>query len=434
MSDLGQRTLIGLLDDTESVEFLAREGLDLKVVPNPALRPLVEWSLRQFRTTGKAPTRAMIDSQFPDLLADNDLADVVDVEETIEWAVDDLKSSFARNMAGDFSRRLSIEITNAAPDERLDVLGKFVTEIAATYMSLQPRTSQVDLTASGDDILGDYQEAVATQGQVRGMAFGLPQIDTMTRGVHEGELCMVAGGAKTGKSWFLNHVAHNEWSRERVTALFTLENSIEMTRMRIACVALGISYEALQAGTLSDEESERLRHWVNDVLLKSETPLLIFNPVNTGATPQAIVQAARAYGADSLIVDQLSHIENGQQRGANQPRTYEVRDILRDLKGLISSGRHRMPCVLAHQINREGMKAADKSGRLEMWHLADSADAERTCDMIFGLYASTDMRAVGRMQFQTLAARRFPGVDFDLLWQIGIGRIGVINSVDLSAV
>ena len=66
-----------------------------------------------------------------------------------------------------------------------------------------------------------------------------------------------------------------------------------------------------------------------------------------------------------------------------------------------------------------------------MWHLADSSAVERYADMVFGLYASTDARAVGQMLFQTLAARRFLGQDWDLLWQIGIGRIGVINQVQI---
>src|SRR5690606_40673143 len=62
--------------------------------------------------------------------------------------------------------------------------------------------------------------------------------------------------------------------------------------------------------------------------------------------------------------------------------------------------------LLAHQINREGVKAADKTGYLEMYMLAESSEVERTADWVFGLYRSHDERIAELAKLQVLAARR----------------------------
>ena len=433
MSALGQRTLIGLLPDQESLEFMVREGVLLEVVPNETLRPVVEWSLQYFATSGKAPSVEVLKERWGPIIADAQIDIDADPEESIEWAVDDLNSSSVRHTAGSFSRRLVTEVTAAAPEDRVKVLAEFAAELSGTVMDLQPRTTQVDMRASADRILTDYDAAAANQGQVIGLGFGLPLVDAHTGGIRPGEICVVGAPAKMGKSWFMDLVALNHWRSGGVGALFTLENSIQMTEMRIACMATNISIAELQTGTLSDEDYETLRSWVNDVLRVADNPLLIFNPLTVNRNPHAVVQAARAYDADALIIDQLTFMETTKIK-KDQSRSYELRDILHDLKGLVSTGRNPLPVLMAHQINREGIKAAEKTGRLTMTSMADSSEVERACDFAFGLYASEEDRVVHQMQLQGLAARRVPAESFDLTWNIEYGIVAARNMVDFSDV
>jgi hypothetical protein len=79
---------------------------------------------------------------------------------------------------------------------------------------------------------------------------------------------------------------------------------------------------------------------------------------------------------------------------------------------------------LAHQINREGVKAADKVGHLEMYHLADSSEVERTADWVFGLYASRADKASKRAKFQVLAARRASNKQWNMRWDVDLGDFG----------
>src|SRR5690606_32069603 len=104
-------------------------------------------------------------------------------------------------------------------------------------------------------------------------------------------------------------------------------------------------------------------------------PFWILQPEMGQRTIQHMVRRAETLG-DAVIIDQLTFVEPnpGTERLS---RTEQVGRILHMFKALISG---RMPGLLAHQINREGQKAAEKLGRLEMYHLAESAEVERTAD------------------------------------------------------
>jgi hypothetical protein len=51
MTALGQRTLIQHLTDVDSLDTIAREGLDIECVPTEDLRSVVVWALNYFHTS-----------------------------------------------------------------------------------------------------------------------------------------------------------------------------------------------------------------------------------------------------------------------------------------------------------------------------------------------------------------------------------------------
>lgn len=428
MSALGEKTLFALLTDADALDALAREGLDRKVIPTEALRPVYDFALKHYHSSGKPPTPAVLKEEYGDLLAEHEVSVEADVDESIEWAIDDLKGGYAQKEAHEFSIRMGTALSEADTAEKVLVLADQASELSQLVMRLMPRTTQVDLRYAATDLLDEYDLAVATKGTINGMSFGLPQVDQHTRGIWDGELAVLGGGPKMGKSFYADFVAKCEWERERLVALFTLENSIPMTRLRLACQALHIEPSALYDGTLTPDQHEKLRWWVNDVLAKSNTPFLIFNPEMHNRDPHAIVQMARAYGADSLIVDQLTFMES---KGKNLTRPNEIRTLMHALKGLISTGRRPLPCLLCHQINREGVEHAEKTGKLKMRHMAEGAEVERTADMVLTLYASADEQAMGRMTLSLLAGRRMQTADWDLGWAPQTGHIQVRNRVEL---
>jgi hypothetical protein len=144
---------------------------------------------------------------------------------------------------------------------------------------------------------------------------------------------------------------------------------------------------------------------------------------------EAMVREAHIREADSLAIDQLTFIESAPVKGARPPRHEAVRDIMHELKVAISGGPRKLPCLLAHQVNREGMKAADKTGHLEMWMLAESSEVERTVDWAFGMYRSIDDRMTQSATLQTLAARREDVASWRMAYDPSIGLMRTIREI-----
>ncbi len=422
MSRLAEKTVILMLPDQESIEILIREGLNLETLPSASLRPVVQWSMDYYGSSNKAPSVGVLSERWGDLLSDNSIDIAEEPEESLEWAIDSLYGDYVRKVSAEFAREFITTVSGAEPEQRVGVLGEFSSRLASLTLSLQSRRTVSDMRESADRILSDYDNAVATQGQIEGLRFGMPMVDAHTGGIRPGEMAVVAAPAKVGKSFMLNAVAYSEWARGNSPALFTLENSIEMTEARIACLATNISSLDLQRGTLSDGDHARLREWVNDVLRVADNPFRIFNPTNTNRTPHAIVQAARAYDCDSIVLDQLTFVESTDKiRG--QSRSYELKDIIHNLKDLIDHSRKPLPLAAAHQIKRDGISRASSTGRLAMTDMADSSEVERGFDFIFGLYQTDDDKMAQEMQLQGLAARRVPSKSFALTWDLGAGII-----------
>jgi hypothetical protein len=79
-----------------------------------------------------------------------------------------------------------------------------------------------------------------------------------------------------------------------------------------------------------------------------------------------------------------------------------------------------LACLLAHQINREGVKKAEQNDSLEMWMMAESSEVERTADWVFGLYASKMEMIGGMAKLQILAARRETLKSWRITWRPGV--------------
>jgi replicative DNA helicase len=226
----------------------------------------------------------------------------------------------------------------------------------------------------------------------------------------------------THNSFWIAKFAINEWHQGRSVALFTLENSIEMTQDRIACMTLGISQSRFSRGQLTPQEEEVIRRWVKETLQQSTTPLYILSPEEHQRSAESIVTKARLLGVDSLIIDQLSFMT---PRDLRQQRYLQIREMMHDLKNMISTRTPRLPCVLAHQINREGWGKARKDGYYQLENMAEGSEVERTADWVFSVLQDEAHRASNSTYFQVLASRRRDLKAWDCTFAIDVGVIRV---------
>lgn len=433
MNNPAEISLLGALFDTDSLESLVKEGLDAECIPTEAIRSVTDWAIARFFESGRtqAPSRDAILAVWGQQLEDAEvrLPDENEQIDTVEWAIDHLKSQYLHYTYQSWQKEAAMAMASANAPERMDVLNDQVGRLMSLSLRLQPQHRSVDFADYFDQRFVDYEGRSGKEESVRGMTFGMPLVDAHTYGIHDGELAILAAPPKTGKSYFLDYVALQEARRGRVVALFTLENSIEMTTDRIICLALGIDSRDWQRGRCSPEDIERIKWFQNDELPKLKDTLRIISPEPSRRTPQSIYREAQMIGAQSLIVDQLTFVEHAQP--GRKARHEIIRELMHDFKGLVSTGRDQMPCLLAHQINREGVKAAEKTGKLEMWMLAEGSEVERAADWVFSIYQSTMQREVFQATLQILAARRENTGAWEMDWRTSSGIINAMREAVL---
>lgn len=425
MSYRDEQMLIQHLVYRDSLEVLGREGLPEVCVPTEELRRIYLWAMDRFFRGGvsKAPSVGAFRAEWGDILDDHEIDLEEEPEDTIESVIDGLKGSYIFSQAADFNRRMSMAMAEASTEERVEVLNEYAGELVRLATDLEPKDVRVDVRQGFLDRLDAYEAREQDKDAIYGMRFGMKMVDDYTRGIHPGELAIVAAGPKTGKSFLMAHVALKEWQAGKVPVLFTLENTVEMTLDRLAVMATRVPYRAWQQGELGEVDKERVMDWIAN-MAQAEHPFHVLQPPPGARSVEALVKQAQILGADSLLIDQLSYLEPKDER---QPRHFQIREITHTLRGLLSSGRRRMPCLLAHQISREGVKAADKTGYLEMIHLAEGSETERTADWVFGIYRSRMEVGHARAKFQTLAARREVPKHFMLQWDVSVGHISALT-------
>jgi replicative DNA helicase len=435
MSNYPEQQLICHLTDSDSLAFLVQEGLNLDVIPTASLREVVTFALEYFMNSGSqlAPTIEVLDTHevsagrtFGNMLDDMEIPWREGYEASLEWIMVDLRARYLTVKSQTLMRDISAKMADTDAADRLEVFSGFVTECTEIIMGLQERRTKVEMTADIGTRLLAYEDRVENKDLRTGLTMGLDEVDAVTSMIHPGELAMLAAYAKLGKSFALDLIALKAWKAGLRVVLYTLENAIDMTLDRMACLVAGIDPAKWQRGECIDIEVQRVRDQISD-MEKSDNPLHILAPDPGQRTPQAMVRMAQILDGEAIVIDQLSHIEHPSGDPGRKRADIIETEKLRSLRLLVSTGRHRMSCLVAHQINREGKKAADKRGWHEMYDLAETSGAERETDLVCSMYQSNDMMQIKQVLFQILASRRTPIKWWEIKWMMEQGAVWVQN-------
>lgn len=429
MSALAVTVLVQSLTDPDAIDLLGTEGFGPHLIADESLHPIFSFAQRYFYESGclQAPTVAVLRENFGDLLDDHEIDLEVDPEGTPEWAIRSLKSTKVHLESNAFVKRMATEMASAEVDDRVEVLQRHAADLVSLAVSMDRRSARVDARTAGADLLRSYQARADERNTFRGMGIGVGEVDGFMGGIRESELGILAGPTKSGKSLMAAWTALSEWRRGRSTVLYTLENTVEMTMDRIACMATNVDAGLWDRGEANAEEVDEVIAWLKE-LSESPTPLWIVQPELGQRSFPAMVQNARLLDAQSMIVDQLTFVEMGEDD--RRSKTQQIGDALHKLKAMIG-GRFPLSCLLIHQVSRDGAKYADKAGYLQSWHVADSAEVERTADFLLGLYRSPDEKVVGEAKLQLMAARRTDTRAWQMKFRPYIGVVDAIRPITL---
>lgn len=414
------------LTDVTALEMIVKIGLPEDCVPTQSMRPVVEWAIQYFDKTGmtQAPSKQALLETWGEAIEQAEVEiQEADVQlDDVSWAIGVLKARRADYLFQTWTKEAVASMATASSVEKLDTFGREVGKLAEIFLGLRDKTQEVEGIEGFQRSFANYLRRAETSQQHRGLALGIPEIDQYTYGIHEGEVCVLAAGPKTGKSVTAAYVLLKEWKARRRATYYTLENSVEMTYDRLVCIHLHIDHDRYRRGECTEDEVVRVQTFLADYGDELKEYIRVVQPDRKERTVEWITRHARAVGTQSLLIDQLTFMEPTDRRLSGPSA---VKEIMHDLKDSVG-GNMAMPCLLLHQINREGMREAKKNGWLELYMLAEGSEVERTADWVFGLYAGPDERAAGMVKWQTMATRR--GSE-NKNWRIGVWR-PYLNQVD----
>ncbi len=234
--------------------------------------------------------------------------------------------------------------------------------------------------ASINDILHqsiDRMEARAAGTYLDGgCETGFTDFDTMTGGLHNGELIILAARPSMGKTALAMNISENVALQNQQPALFV---SLEMSGIELAdrmlCSLSRVSGHKLRSGTLGHEDQARLIQKANEI---SKSPLFVDD--SPSRTVSEIAAAARRIqrrlgGLSLIVVDYLQLIEPDNSR---DPRQEQVAKIARRLKGLARE--MKVPLLCLSQLNRQAEEGKDHRPRLS--HLRESGAIEQDADVV----------------------------------------------------
>jgi replicative DNA helicase len=227
----------------------------------------------------------------------------------------------------------------------------------------------------------DFLYSRDNPSDVTGVPTGYRDLDSMTSGLQEGDLVIIAGRPSMGKTAFaLNIGEHVAVHEKRPVAVFSMEMSGTQLAARMLGSLARIDQHKLRTGRLSDEDWNRLADGLGKL---HDAPIHIdetgsLNPLELRSRARRL---ARQYGKLGLIVvDYLQLMVTGGRRDEN--RATEISEISRSLKALAKE--LSVPVLALSQLNRGVESRNDK--RPLMSDLRESGALEQDADLILFIY------------------------------------------------
>jgi replicative DNA helicase len=208
-----------------------------------------------------------------------------------------------------------------------------------------------------------------------GVETGFRDFDTMTGGLHQSELVILAARPSMGKTALALNIAEHASLSQGVGTLFvSLEMSSVELADRLLCSMAKVNGMRLRNGSISNEDRRRL---VEKAAEMSQAPLFVDDTPSRTMTEIAAAarRLKRRNNLGLVVIDYLQLIEPDNSR---DPRQEQVAKIARRLKGLARE--LKVPVMCLAQLNRQAEATRDNKPRMS--HLRESGAIEQDADVV----------------------------------------------------
>lgn len=213
---------------------------------------------------------------------------------------------------------------------------------------------------------------------ITGIPTGFNELDTMSSGLQNGDLIVLAGRPSTGKSAISLNFASSAVLSGHSVGFFSLEMPAEQLTLRLLSAAAGIPLQKIRNATITSDEWIELTNVAAQLakqkIFIDDTPGLNLMELRTRAR-----KLKAEHNVQLLIVDYLQLLHSA---GKHENRHQEVSEISRSLKALAKE--LSVPVIALSQLSRAVDSRLDKRPMLS--DLRESGAIEQDADLIMFLY------------------------------------------------
>lgn len=283
-------------------------------------------------------------------------------DKQLDFIIDYLVRNYKTRAIKDLLRG---ELDNLEPDKIDDASATINRGISKIRSFGVMEGSEGDFRFCGDEAIDTYQKAKTTG--VVGLKYGYPSLDIRTGGQGAGELWIIMGYMKAGKSTMLLNMANNVWHTGKNVVYFSAEVSKKVLDRRLTAMNMYVPINAIKQGTLTGEDEERMYAFYDHNKNEKGALYIVDRGAMTTDYIRAKIQELKAImPIDLVVVDYLGicRTTNCKPNAKEYEYIGQIAWDLRDIAKL-----EQVPLLTAHQSNKEH-------------GISKSIDVGRHCDLL----------------------------------------------------
>ena len=262
------------------------------------------------------------------------------------------------------------------------LLDEMEAKLFAVAESESNRLGYKDFQAIVAQVVRDLEERGQNPGTVTGLSTGFTDLDSLTTGLHGGELVIIAGRPSMGKTALAMNIAEAcGVDQNKAVAIFSMEMGSEQIVTRLLGSVSKVNQQKMRTGKMDEDDWAKIADGLGRL---NEAPLFIdegsaLNSYELRARARRLHRSAEG-GLGLIVVDYIQLMSALGGQGEN--RATEISEISRSLKSLAKE--LNVPVVALSQLNRNVDSRPDK--RPQMSDLRESGAIEQDADVIMFIY------------------------------------------------
>lgn len=283
-------------------------------------------------------------------------------------------------------------------EETANVISRDIAKVKS-YGTLEG--SEGDYRFCGNESVQLYNQAKSVG--TSGLTYGFPSLDLKTGGQNPGELWIIMGYMKAGKSTMLLNMANNVWHSGKNVVYFSAEVSKQVLNRRLTAMNMYVPINAIKQGVLEPKDEEKMYDYYNSIAQQKSSLYIVDRGAMTTDYIRAKVQELKAImPIDLVVVDYLGICRTTNCKSNAKEYEY-IGQIAWDLRDIAKL--EKVPLLTAHQSNKEhGISKSMDVGRhcdlLLQIELADENQLQAGSDLV-------DMEAILKLTRDS-AGGKFP--------------------------